>query len=331
MRRRDRLARRPRRAGPGRVGVDGASIAFVASPSPPPSAILLWQRWDWLALGAFVVSAPQLLAWVRSTSSGTPTTCVLGIAVSWSASGSSTPAPPSATSCAARRGELPVASWLLLLGSCVACRRPRLRRSSTAPATTPPRSSWIFGFAAVHVGLGGSRSASAIHREIGSLLIGIGIALAPSGSPTPSTARRWSRPGRPRRRRSPSLGSRLDATPGPGALERRAAAARRRRLPRPRDRPHAGRRGAADRDRRRGRRPRRAAGRDRRLRRRRPRRSPASLRRVGRPRRARVGGLRRRDRARLPRLGPDHRHDRRRRRRRSRARRARPGSRPSGP
>ena len=67
--RRGRLARRPGGADPGRGRRSRGGIAFVASPSPRRVVILLWRRWDWLALGAFAVSAPQLFVWVNCTSS----------------------------------------------------------------------------------------------------------------------------------------------------------------------------------------------------------------------------------------------------------------------
>src|SRR5215218_1306440 len=44
--------------------MDGGSIAFVAVALAASVGVLLWQRWDWLALGAFAVSAPQLIAWI---------------------------------------------------------------------------------------------------------------------------------------------------------------------------------------------------------------------------------------------------------------------------
>src|SRR5215203_4211137 len=46
------------------TGVDGGSIAFVAMALAASVGVLLWQRWNWLALGAFLVSAPQLIAWI---------------------------------------------------------------------------------------------------------------------------------------------------------------------------------------------------------------------------------------------------------------------------
>jgi uncharacterized membrane protein len=44
--------------------IDGGAIAFVALALAASVGVLLWQRWNWLALGAFAVSAPQLIAWL---------------------------------------------------------------------------------------------------------------------------------------------------------------------------------------------------------------------------------------------------------------------------
>ena len=75
---------------------------------------------------------------------------------------------------------------------------------------------WIFGFAAVHLLLGGAAIRFGIHREIGSLLIGGGIgARRPSGSPTPSTAPPWWPPGRRWPPRSPTWRRASTARPSP--------------------------------------------------------------------------------------------------------------------
>jgi uncharacterized membrane protein len=85
---------------------EGGSIAFVAVALAAGVGVLLWQRWDWLALGAFAVSAPQLVAWIGSSgfiSLEGPTDPSQPFRLSsryWSGSGSSMRRPPSATSCA---------------------------------------------------------------------------------------------------------------------------------------------------------------------------------------------------------------------------------------
>jgi len=43
----------------------GATLAFMAIALMAAVGVLLWQRWDWLAAGAFVLSAPQLAVWLE--------------------------------------------------------------------------------------------------------------------------------------------------------------------------------------------------------------------------------------------------------------------------
>lgn len=166
---------------------EGGSIAFVALALAASVGVLLWQRWHWLSLGAFVVSAPQLISWIWGsqiiiTSEGVsgstePTLLVLAVLAGFwvlyaaAAFGYELRA----------RGEekLPVSSWLLLLCSsvfvfCIGC---IVIGGDSALALD----GWIFGFAAAHLLLGGAAIRFGIHREIGSLLTGGGIALGSIG------------------------------------------------------------------------------------------------------------------------------------------------------
>ncbi len=165
---------------------EGGSIAFVALALAAGVGVLLWQRWNWLALGAFAVSAPQLVSWLYESgfitfegeaSPSEPVLLVLAVLVGfW------------ALYAAAAFGyelrsqseeKLPVSSWLLLLCSSVfvvgaGC---TVIGGDSALALN----AWIFGFAAVHLLLGGAAIRFGIHREIGSLLTGGGIALGSIG------------------------------------------------------------------------------------------------------------------------------------------------------
>jgi uncharacterized membrane protein len=166
---------------------EGGSIAFVALALAASVGVLLWQRWNWLALGAFAVSAPQLISWIWGsriviTSEGVsgptePTLLVLAVLVGFWALYAA-----AAFGYELRaRGEekLPVSSWLLLLCSSVfvvgaGC-------IVIGGDSELALDSWIFGFAAVHLLLGGAAIRFGIHREIGSLLTGGGIALGSIG------------------------------------------------------------------------------------------------------------------------------------------------------
>jgi uncharacterized membrane protein len=201
---------------------DGGSIAFVALALAASVGVLLWQRWNWLALGAFVVSAPQLIAWIWDsgfiiTNEGVsgpsePTLLVLAVLAGfW------------VLYAAAAFGyelrsrdeeKLPVSSWLLLLCSslfvvgfgCIAI----------GGDSELALNAWIFGFAAVHLLLGGAAIRFGIHREIGSLLIGGGIGLGSLGLANafngPTLVAVWSAMAVS----LSYLSSRVDRTPAPG-------------------------------------------------------------------------------------------------------------------
>lgn len=150
-------------------------IAFVAVALAATVGILIWQRWNWLALGAFLVSAPQVLAWAIDPGAGHLVLPLLALVGFW------------ALYAAAAFGyelrsrefdDLPIASWLLLFGGTAVavgggC---HLLNGSEHGVVL-----WLFGFAAVQLLLGGVAMRFGIHREIGSLLVGGGIALSAFG------------------------------------------------------------------------------------------------------------------------------------------------------
>lgn len=155
---------------------DGPEIAFVAIALAATVAILVWQRWDWLALGAFLVSAPQLLFWTGFEGRDHLVLTIAVLAGFWLLYAGAA----LGYELRKRRQELPVASWLLLLGSCVTFVVPAYAilddtGHHTAAVTL------LFAFAAVQAGLGVLGIRLRIHRELGSLLIGIGIALSAFG------------------------------------------------------------------------------------------------------------------------------------------------------
>lgn len=175
-------------AAPMLVGTTGesGSIAFVAVALAASVGVLLWQRWNWLSLGAFAVSAPQLISWIYESgfisfeggaNPSEPSLLVLAVLVGFwvlyaaAAFGYELRA----------RGEekLPVSSWLLLLcGSVFVVGAGCIVIGSDSALAL---NGWIFGFAAAHLLLGGAAIRFGIHREIGSLLTGGGIALGSIG------------------------------------------------------------------------------------------------------------------------------------------------------
>ena len=167
------------------TGTDGASIAFVALALAASVGVLLWQRWKWLALGAFAVSAPQLISWISEsgfisfeggTDPSEPVLLVLAVLVGFWVLYAAAAFGYELRS----RGEekLPVSSWLLLFASSVLV---ILAGGIVIGNDSVALDAWIFGFAAVHLLLGGAAIRFGVHREIGSLLIGGGIGLSTFG------------------------------------------------------------------------------------------------------------------------------------------------------
>jgi uncharacterized membrane protein len=157
---------------------EGGAIAFVAMALAAGVGVLLWQRWNWLALGAFVVSAPQLIAWVWENKTEEPTLLVLAVLAGFWVLYAAAAFGYELRS--RNEEELPAASWLLLLsGSAlvVGLGGYVLGRIDDQVGLN----AWIFGFAGAHLLLGELARRSGIHREIGSLLTGGGIGLAGFG------------------------------------------------------------------------------------------------------------------------------------------------------
>jgi uncharacterized membrane protein len=193
------------------TGTSGVSIAFVALALAATVAILVWQRWDWLALGAFVVSVPQLVAWAFENPDGHLALVAAVLLGFWAiyvvgALG---------YELRSRREEmLPVASWFLLLASgaiTVAVGFIVLNGHGHHTAAVE----WVLGLAALHIALGGLALRLGIHREVGSVLIGLGIAISAFGLAEaldgPALVAAWAAAGAV----LAYLATRLDATPDP--------------------------------------------------------------------------------------------------------------------
>jgi uncharacterized membrane protein len=156
------------------VGTSGVSIAFVAIALAASSAILVWQRWNWLALGAFLVSAPQLIAWVveaRADQLALTLAVAVGFWVLYAAA---------AFGHELRvRGErqLPISSWLLLFASTAMLTAlgyfmlEYREEHSLAVA-------WLLGVSGSQIAFGAAALRLRIHREIGSLLIALGLGIS---------------------------------------------------------------------------------------------------------------------------------------------------------
>jgi uncharacterized membrane protein len=159
------------------AGTSGPSLTFLAIALAAAVGVLLWQKWNWLSLGAFAVSAPQLVAWLADNYSERllPTLAVLAgfwalyvvAAIGYELRVRSADA-------------LPVASWFLLLGNVVLIAGAGY---FALEDTGHPNAAvaWILGVAAAHILLGGFALRQPISREIGSLLISVGLGLSAIG------------------------------------------------------------------------------------------------------------------------------------------------------
>jgi Predicted membrane protein (DUF2339) len=166
--------------------MDGGAIAFVALALAASVGVLLWQRWNWLALGAFAVSAPQLIAWIYNSGFITfegenqptePVLLVLAVLAGFWALYAAAAFGFELRS----RGEerLPLSSWALLFSSSALI--VYLGAIVIGNGSDLALDAWLFGFAIAHLVLGAAAIRFGVHREIGSLLVGGGIGLSSFG------------------------------------------------------------------------------------------------------------------------------------------------------
>jgi len=156
------------------AGASGLSLGFMAIALTAAVGVLLWQRWGWLSLGAFLVSAPQLLMWIGENYQER-LLVALGVLIGFWAL--YTVAALGYELRARAQGELPVDSWLLLLGNVVLTAGAGyfvLNESGHPNAAV----AWLLGLATVHILLGALALRQAINREIGSLLVAGGLGLS---------------------------------------------------------------------------------------------------------------------------------------------------------
>lgn len=158
-------------------GTSGLSLAFMAIALAATVGVLLWQRWDWLSLGAFLISAPQLLTWAAENYDER-LAVTLGVLVGFWAL--YVVAAIGYELRARTTDEIPIASWLLLLANVVLIAGAGY---FALDQTGHPNGAvvWLLGLAAGHILLGAVALRQAINREIGSLLIAAGLGLSALG------------------------------------------------------------------------------------------------------------------------------------------------------
>jgi uncharacterized membrane protein len=158
-------------------GTSDLSLAFMAIALTAAVGVLLWQRWNELSLGAFIISAPQLLVWFVDSYDERLLVSLGVLAGFWAlyviaAIGYELrPRTPD---------EPPVASWLLLLANAVLIAGAGYF-GLTEAGHPNAAVAWLLGLAASHILLGALALRQAVNREIGSLLLTVGLGLSAFG------------------------------------------------------------------------------------------------------------------------------------------------------
>jgi uncharacterized membrane protein len=158
------------------AGTSGVTLAFMALALASSTAVLLWQRWDWLAAVSFVVSVPQLAAWVSDTYEEDLWLTLVVLSLFWgvyvaAAIGYELRVPIA---------QLRASSAMLLLAAAVLIAGAGwlvLDDTGHEQGGT----AWVLGLALVHVVLGAGGYRGRVSDEIGALLIAVAIGLSAIG------------------------------------------------------------------------------------------------------------------------------------------------------
>jgi uncharacterized membrane protein len=158
------------------AGTSSASLAFMALALCSAVGVLLWRRWSWLGISAFVVSAPQLLAWLEDEHDHRLGVALAVLAAFWLV-----------YVVAAIGYELrePVAhlrltsAGLLLTNAALLAGVGWLMLDDTGHGSAA--TVWVLGAAGVHIAGGVPAYGGRMSKEIAALIVAIGTALAAVG------------------------------------------------------------------------------------------------------------------------------------------------------
>ena len=158
------------------AGTSGVALAFMAIALGSAVGVLLWQRWDWLAAAAFLVSVPQLVTWLADTYREDVALALPVLAGFWAlylvaAIGYELRVPAAG---------LRASSAMLLLANALVAGGAGwwvLHDTGHGDAAT----AWVVGLALAHVALGAAAFRSRISREVAALLVAVGIGLSAVG------------------------------------------------------------------------------------------------------------------------------------------------------
>jgi uncharacterized membrane protein len=161
------------------AGASTASLAFMAIALVAAVAVLVWQRWPWLAFGSFLVSVLQLGDWIENTY-GNEHEHVLRILVVLVLYWALFLVAALASEVRMPTERLRVTSALLLLADLLLVAAAGwivLHEAGHEAAST----AWVLALAAGHVGLGLVAMRAPISRQIALLLTEVGLALSAVG------------------------------------------------------------------------------------------------------------------------------------------------------
>jgi uncharacterized membrane protein len=155
------------------VGGEPSTIAlsFMVIALTATVAVLLWQRWGWLALGAFVVSAPQLALWAFDRDALALPLVVL--ALHWilfvaAGIGYELRVPVTTLRASSASVLLVNAALTATLGWLLIDDR----------GTSTGGTAWVLGLTAAHIALGGFGFRQRMSAEIAALLVAVGVGLS---------------------------------------------------------------------------------------------------------------------------------------------------------
>jgi uncharacterized membrane protein len=159
------------------AGTSSIALAFMAVALVSATAVLVWQRWDWLAAAAFLTSAPQLVAWIAKNYDDSLAVTLVVLALFWAVY----VVAALGYEVRVRTERLRFSSGSLLLADAIFTAGVgwlALNAADHGDGATV----WVIGTAVVHVLLGSLTIRGRISREIALLLLAVGIGLSAIGA-----------------------------------------------------------------------------------------------------------------------------------------------------
>lgn len=159
------------------AGTSGESLAFMAIALCASTAVLIWQRWDWLAAISFLVSAPQLAIWLEANYDVHLGRALAVLVVFWliyvvAAIGYELRVPIA---------TLRASSAMLLLANAVLVSLAGYLMLSYGGGPDESETLWVIALAVAHIGLGAFGFRGRMSSEIGAGLIAVGLGLSAIG------------------------------------------------------------------------------------------------------------------------------------------------------